>query len=75
MHELFWLFSLLPVYMVARYLRAGSAGWFILVAWLANAAMLAFGGLWIGLAGILVTGVIAFLFRERLGLVRFFKNE
>jgi hypothetical protein len=73
MHDLFWLCLLLPVYAVARYLRAGSAGWFILVAWLANAVILAVGGLWIGLTGMLATGVIAFVFRERLQLVRFFR--
>ena len=74
MHEWVWLVLLLPVYAVARYLPAGSAGWFILVAWVANAVVLAAGGLWIGLTGILVTGVIAFVFRERLRLGRFFKS-
>lgn len=74
MHELFWLLLLLPVYAVARYLEAGSAGWFILVAWIANALMFG-GGLWIGLTGLLVTGAIACLFRERLRLTRFLVNK
>jgi len=74
MPEVLWLFLLLPVYLVARHGRVGSAGWFVLLAWVANAVMFALGGLWIGLTGMLLTAAIALLFRERLRLARFFKN-
>lgn len=71
MYELLWLLLLLPVYGAARYLSSGSAGWFVLVAWLATSLMWV-GGLWIGLTGALATVAIGFLFRERLQLRRFF---
>jgi hypothetical protein len=73
MHEVLWLLLLVPVYGVARYLKPGSAGWFVLVAWVATSLMWA-GGLWIGLTGALATVAIGFLFRERLELKRFFKK-
>jgi hypothetical protein len=75
MRELFALFLLLPIYSIARYSREGSAGWFVLGAWIANAFIFGLGGLWIGVIGVLLTAAIVFLFRERLRLARFFERQ
>lgn len=58
-----------------RYSRKGSAGWFVLAAWFANAFIFGLGGLWIGVTGLLLTAALGFLFRERLRLARFFERQ
>jgi hypothetical protein len=72
MREWYWLFLLLPIYAIGA--RAGAAGWFILVVWIANALMFACGGLAVGVIGMIGTVAIAFTFRERLELNRFLKR-
>jgi hypothetical protein len=72
MRDWYWLLRLVPIYAIGA--RAGAAGWFVLVVWIANALMFALGGLVVGVIGMIGSIAIAFHFRDRLDLRRFWKR-